>query len=553
MKFFKKFPAVLLAAAIFVSVLPGCTGGSKNPHKKEDFITNYAKRTAPAIEKSEEVAPTAEKFTVSRVFSNNMVLQRDEYIRIWGWAKNQDGKTVCAEFMGLKGSAVIENGAWMITLDGTLGASAEKGNTLRVYSETYEKKFKNVLVGDVYMVIGQSNAAYVVNNFLADAAQDETYRKMFTKDDITNDDNIRVIRNVMGDPSFGGDKTSSLADNVNHTRGWQLPSQIGINTSALGYFFAKQVIRKTNNEIPIGIIECSAAGCVMAAFMSPEAAEACKVDSYDESKKGYYAESEIGPQQSRVMFNQYINPFMNYTISGILWYQGESDAPEGIRADYPENFKTLITDYRDKINQNYHDFPVFIVELPTEYTQPADFSGAMWAYIDFGGVRSYMGNIPSILDNAFIAVSSDIWKNKEYWNNLHPYCKWPMAERITNMAMPLFYDDYTEDSIEFTAGPVFVKADAKSERAADLYFTHVGDGLKIEGGSEAKGFEVLSGGTWTPPEKVSVSEYTISVSHSSAFTAVRYNGITTAAFPEDLNVCNSAGVPLAAFCWTAGK
>ncbi len=550
MKFSVKFPAVLLLFVMLAAALSGCTG-SKDLYKKEDLTANYAKRTPPVIEKAEDVAPTAEKFTVSRVFSDNMVLQRDEYIRVWGWAKNQDGKTICAEFMGLKGSAVIEDGAWLITLDGTLGASAAKGNTLRVYSETQEKKFDDVLVGDVYMVIGQSNAAYVVNNFLQDAASDDAYNKQFTKEDITDDDNIRVIRNVISDPSFGADKTSNVATNVNHTRGWELPSKACLNTSALGYFFAKQVVQKTNNEIPVGIIECSAAGCVMAAFMSAEAAEACKVDSYSESQKGYYADSAIGPQQSRVMFNQYINPFMNYTISGMLWYQGESDMTEGLREVYPQNFKTLVTDYRDKINQNYHDFPVFIVELPSEYTQPADFSGGTWAYMDFGGVRSYMGNIPSILENSFVAVSSDIWKNKEYWNNLHPYCKWPNAQRITDMAMPLFYSDYTEESIEYAAGPVFAKADVKSDRETDLYFTHVGDGLKTEGSSAPQGVEVLAGGVWVTPENVSVSGSKLSVAHGSAFTAVRYNAITTASFPENLNICNSAGVPMAAFCWEA--
>ena len=553
MKFLRRFPVFLLLLAMIASVFFGCTADSEDLHNKEDLTVNYAKRTAPVIEKAEEVSPTAEKFTVSRVFSDDMVLQRDEYIRIWGWAKEQDGQTICAEFMGLKGSAVIQDGAWLITLDGTLGASSAKGNTLRVYSKTQEKTYDDVLVGDVYMVIGQSNAAYVVNNFLEDAAKDAEFNKQFTKDDITNNDNIRVIRNNIGDIPGSTNGTVKLAKNVNHTRGWELPSKAGLNTSALGYFFAKQIINKTNNEIPVGIIECSAAGCVMAAFMSPEAAEICNVDTYSEKQKGYYAESAIGMQQSRVMFNQCINPFMQYTISGILWYQGESDMTESLSAVYPENFKTLITDYRDKIDQNYHDFPVFIVELPTEYMQPADFTGEIWAYMDVGSVRSYMGNIPSILENAFIAVSSDLWKNKEYWNSLHPYCKWPMADRITNMALPLLYGDYTEDCIEDTAGPIFVKADIKSETAVDLYFTHVGDALKVEGDSEPKGFEIRVNDIWITPEKVSVSGSKISVSHGSAFTAIRYNGITTASFPEELNVCNSVGIPLAAFCWESGK
>lgn len=77
----------------------------------------------------------------------------------------------------------------------------------------------------------------------------------------------------------------------------------------------------------------------MAAFMSPEAAEICNVDTYSEKQKGYYAESAIGMQQSRVMFNQCINPFMQYTISGILWYQGESDMTESLSACLSRKFQ----------------------------------------------------------------------------------------------------------------------------------------------------------------------------------------------------------------------
>ena len=53
----------------------------------------------------------ASAFTVSQVFSSNMVVQRDECVRVWGWAdESENGKKVSATFMGYKADALIENG-----------------------------------------------------------------------------------------------------------------------------------------------------------------------------------------------------------------------------------------------------------------------------------------------------------------------------------------------------------------------------------------------------------------------------------------------------------
>ncbi len=564
MKFSTRVSVFVLVLVMLAACIGGCSGGNKTDNNGSNGngadqsaqptpepAPLYITRTAPEIEKAEAVEPTAEKFKVSNAFSNNMVLQRDDYIRIWGTAEeDQNGKTVCAEFMGLKGSAEIKDGKWLITLDGTLGACADKGNTLRVYSASKEFNFKDVLVGDVYMVIGQSNAAYLVANFVQDSANDEEAKSMFTTKDIKTSDNIRIIRNVLGDPTTGDDPTSELAEDVNHKKGWRRAGGEAMNATAIGYFFAKQLITKTNNEIPIGIIECSASGYALAGFMTPEVAEARGLDSYNNDKKGYYAECAIGAQQSRLIYNQYINPFMNFTISGIIWYQGESDCSGDLPKAYSPNFAALIEDYRNKINQNYHDFPVFVIELPTEYTKPADHKYE-WAYMDVGGVRAYMGLIPSMLPNSFIAASSDLWKNDKYWNSLHPYCKWPMAGRAVDIAMPILYEDYVKDTasyIEYTAAPTYARYERSSDKDITLYFNFCGEGLKVNGDAPA-GFEVLVGNDWTAPKDITVVGNTVRISHDSDFTAVRYDAVTTYSFPETVNVSSSTGVPMAAFCW----
>lgn len=502
------------------------------------------RRTPPIIEKAEEVTPTADSFTVSKVFSDDMILQRDEYIRIWGWAKeSENGKTICAEFMGLKGSAVIENGEWLITLDGTLPASTAMGNNLRVYSASNEKIFKDIMVGDVYLVIGQSNAAQTVADHLSNAMGDPKYGPKFNRKDITAEENIRIIQNLSTDPTTKN-ANMAIAENLMHNRKWRNPKKIAMQTSALGYFFAKQMSQKTNNEIPIGIIECSNSGAVMASFMSAEAAEACKADKFDQASNRYICSSVIGTQTSRINYNQRINPFMKFTVTGMLWFQGESDATPELSAVYANNFKTMIEDYRKKINQNYYDFPVFIVELPTEYRKPSDHKGD-WHFIDTAKVRVQMGLIPSILKNSYIAVSGDVWTNKNFFNSLHSYCKWDIAARIADMCIPIFYD--TEAKIDYLAGPSLSKYETKSKKEVKLYFYYVGDGLKTIDGKAPIGIEVLCGSEWVVPDNISIDNDCITVKHTSDFDAVRHYGITEQVFEETLNICSSSNLPLAAF------
>ena len=178
----KKVLSILLITVLCAAFVTGCaeTHTTDTESVTDTDVSQTATETETETETEEETteeitepevtedleamnAEPAASFTVSKVFSNDMVIQRDEYIRIWGWAdESENGKRVEAEFSGLHGADVIEDGRWLITLGGTLPANTE-GQTLRVFAaEGAEYTYENVLVGDVYWVIGQSNIAYPV-------------------------------------------------------------------------------------------------------------------------------------------------------------------------------------------------------------------------------------------------------------------------------------------------------------------------------------------------------------------------------------------------------
>ena len=136
-------------------------------------------------------AQAAAEVELPKIFSDNMVLQRDTQVAVWGWAT--PGETVTVEFAGqkkmttadasntpsepTKGSFLLDGrrkrwplsdfyprcgdgkpmARWMVHLD-PMQASAE-GRSLAVWTRDSDAKneIRNVLVGEVWFAAGQSN------------------------------------------------------------------------------------------------------------------------------------------------------------------------------------------------------------------------------------------------------------------------------------------------------------------------------------------------------------------------------------------------------------
>src|SRR6187455_2804924 len=85
------------------------------------------------------------------LFSDNMVLQRDKAVPIWGWA--DDGEEVTVEFRGKKVSTRAKAGTWMVKLGKLKPGGPDELKVTGKNSIT----LKNVLVGEVWIASGQSN------------------------------------------------------------------------------------------------------------------------------------------------------------------------------------------------------------------------------------------------------------------------------------------------------------------------------------------------------------------------------------------------------------
>jgi sialate O-acetylesterase len=230
------------------------------------------------------------------------------------------------------------------------------------------------------------------------------------------------------------------------------------------------VLRKGNNTIAIRIFNLSAfGGFVMdkpyeLSVGRGETAHRYPLDGPWHFRPGAVADPLDPPTNIRRMpmglFNSMIAPLLRYPISGVIWYQGESN---GSRAEeYRSLFPDLIKDWRNHWNQG--EFPFLFVQL-ANYMPVNDnpTPNSNWAML-----REAQFLTTQLLPNTGMAVAIDVGE----WNDIHPLNKKDVGNRLALSARKLAYGEDIPAS-----GPVFRNAMMRNGRVI-LEFDEVYGGLK---------------------------------------------------------------------------
>ena len=132
-------------------------------------------------------------------------------------------------------------------------------------------------------------------------------------------------------------------------------------------------------------------------------------------------------------YNYMLAPVLGYSISGVIWYQGESNTGS------PKGYKTLFEAFVAFLRQIYgEDLPVIFTQL-ANFTDPHGTTGENWA--ELRQEQSQCQEIP----NTAMAVAIDCGE----YNDIHPQDKKTVGERLALCARRLAYG---EDIV--TSGPV---------------------------------------------------------------------------------------------------
>ncbi|MGB7346337.1 MAG: hypothetical protein WBD20_19115, partial [Pirellulaceae bacterium] len=204
----------------------------------------------------------SESLCVSNLFQSNMVQQRDKPIGIWGWAKA--GESVLVSFGGHEQlTTAAEDRSWQVTLPAMSASADPQAMMIKGASKTL--KLENVLVGDVWVLGGQSNMEFPLDR--VENGQLEIIS--------ANYPNIRVLTV----PALnGGDKRRAFARlhewsdwfGRHYRKGdWDVCSpEIVRELSAIGYVFARRI--HTASQIPIGVIDASRGGTTVETWTPDE-------------------------------------------------------------------------------------------------------------------------------------------------------------------------------------------------------------------------------------------------------------------------------------------
>lgn len=440
-------------------------------------------------------------FRAAAVFSDNMVLQREKNVKIFG--EGPEGETVTVAFCGQAVHARVKNGRWEAVL---APLKACENEVMTVSCGGVQQSFVNVAVGEVWLAGGQSNMEFELQNCKGG------------KEELKQEKNPGVRfyytqKNAYKDAHFyEAERNSCWSEfDCESAKCW----------SAVGYFFVRRLAGELG--VTVGVIGCNWGGTSASAWMDRdtlsrdselnsyiedyEAAIAGKSEEQQIKEYREYEEYDAKWQKRAAVeyaknpslswdevqklcgVNKWpgpmccINPFrpaglyecmlqrvMPYTLRGFIYYQGESDDHK------PGMYDRLLSEMIAKWRSDWEDdtLPFLMVQLPM-HRYEADPDYKHWCLI-----REAQMKVFRTVKNTGIAVILDCGE----FNEIHPKDKKPVGERLALQAMWQVYHKKEEKE---AFGPVFESAVAAGN-ALELHFAYAEDGFEVRG--DGSGFEV---------------------------------------------------------------
>jgi sialate O-acetylesterase len=420
-----------------------------------------------------QVPAIGEGLCVSNAFQSHMVIQRDKPATIWGWAKPKDKVTV--SFSGKSATATAgADRSWKVTLD-ALPANA-KPETMTVSGGGESIKLENILVGDVWVLGGQSNMEFEIAKVNDGAIEIAS----------ANFPEIRLLTMPQG-KGFGSVKSFERLyewsdwSKRHFLKGeWLVCSPETVSEfSAIGYVFGRRI--HMASRVPIGLIDTSIGGTTVEtwtpdavlrgvdgaetkaklkeweekiAAYDPQADLKQQIAGYENRKKKLEAEGKTmsdpvpttprpGPIADRnrpgYCYASVIRPLEGLSACGAVWHQGFNncfDGSAGARM-YFQVFDGMIGAWRKAFGDA--KLPFCIISLCTagdpqtaeNFAVPMFDAGAMIREAQYNTFRKLRDSGDSTIG---YASSFDFRKS---W--YHPQIKIPAGERAAKWAMANHY------------------------------------------------------------------------------------------------------------------
>ncbi|ADY12056.1 sialate O-acetylesterase [Sphaerochaeta globosa] len=396
--------------------------------------------------------------SVTTIFSNGMVLQRGKSIPVFGTCQTDELITIT--FDGSSYTCIPKQGKWKRYLP----PHAEGGPLkLEIVQGDSTLTIEDVLVGDVWLVGGQSNMEFFVRF-------EKHYEETFA---LRNNPLIRMYTC----PRIAYEGHTNLVYGSDYGY-WFKPDDKALETfSSLGFWYATML--QESLSVPVGIVSCNWGGTSASTWVPQEAlcesplhvylddyAQAIQGIAREEIRKksidgwnfqldpdhlvewakvmyGISREAQLkrmvdskddpivpmGPWSKNrpgALFHTMLEPIVPYGIKGVLWYQGESDHHHA--SLYSALFSKLIAVWRNAWNE---ELPFLFVQL-TSYDRWLTSNGDMYPE-----VRRQQEKVASQVPACWMVSCMDI--GMQY--DIHPKEKKELARRLFLLALDKVYNN----------------------------------------------------------------------------------------------------------------
>ena len=382
------------------------------------------------------------------IFNDNMILQQDSNISIWGWSKSRSSISITVSW---NEKTLItnsdDNGKWIINIK---TPKSGKSHEISLKSGDQKISLSNILMGEVWIASGQSNMQMNLKGYNNEPV-------LGANDAIANSNNSE-IRFFTVERNTSETKMENLEGNWSISNPENSPS-----FSAVAYSFAKHL--NTVLDVPVAIIHSSWGGTPAEAWTD---SQSLNTDFEKGVIKNHRGRASDEPSS---LYNAMINPLINFRIKGAIWYQGESNVARA--NNYAKLKNSMIEGWRRAWNQG--SFPFYFVQISPYKYDGNDKSSS--AYL-----REAQLNTMFNTSNTGMAVSLDVGDE----NSIHPPRKFILGKRLAYWALN---KDYGLSTVEFS-GPVFKSLEIKENKVL-IEFDYAKNGLYCPD-EEINNFELAS-------------------------------------------------------------
>ena len=348
------------------------------------------------------------KVRLPHIICDNMVLQQQTDVRLWGWA--QSGKSVkittswSNEVVSTKAD---KNGKWLAKVKTPKASYTPLSIT---FDDGEPLTISNVLSGEVWVCAGQSNMEMPVKGFGMCPVEDYNHW-IIESAHHSSVRSVKIPSEMRSEP-----QEDALCE-------WRVcsPKTVG-EFSATGYFFAR--LMHSALDIPIGLIEANKGGTRVESWLTKENLQKYTSDPTDSATIAQKWPMDY--HRSLLWGNGTFNPILNYTVKGILYYQGCSNV--GDPGDqYSERMKLLVQQWRSQFGLG--EIPFYFVQIAPWAYDDGDVNGISGALL-----REQQWKAAQIIPNSSLVCINDLVYPYEF-SQIHPTQKQPVGERLAYTAL----------------------------------------------------------------------------------------------------------------------